>query len=139
MKAEMSLVGLLIVVLWGFWGFLYKYGVAKVGLLQALLVTNIFYSITNIVIIIFLIHRGVNIPRDTSLVVLGLGTLFGTIGSIGFLYALERFPGSVVIPFTALYPAVSSILAVLILQERMESNTVIGIILAVIAGYFLTR
>ncbi len=139
MKTEVSLLGLLVIILWGCWGFFYKYGVAKAGLLKALLVTNIFYSFTNIVIILFLLHRGVAIPKDSSLIILSLGTLFGVLGSIGFLYALERYPGSVVIPLTALYPAVSSILAVVILHERLQSNTVIGIFLAIVAGYFLTR
>ncbi len=139
MKTEVSLIGLVVIILWGFWGFLYKYGVLKAGLLRALLITNLVYTVTNFAIIGYLLRRGVEVPLDSTTLLLGFGTLFGVAGSLLFMYALERFPGSTVIPLTALYPAVSSILAVVFLREKPEPTTVAGIALAVVAGYLLTR
>lgn len=139
MKTEISLIGLAVIILWGCWGFLYKYGVLKAGFLRAILFTNIIYSLTNFVIIAYLLKKGIGLPDSSTALILSLGTISGVLGSLLFMYALEKFPGSTVIPLTALYPALSSVLAVVFLREKLEPATVIGICLAVVAGYLLTR
>ena len=139
MKTEISLIGLVVIILWGCWGFLYKYGVLKAGLMRAILFTNIVYSLTNFVIIGYLLKKGIGLPDSSAALILTLGTISGVLGSLLFMYALERFPGSTVIPLTALYPALSSVLAVVFLREKLEPTTVLGIGLAVVAGYLLTR
>jgi transporter family protein len=118
---------------------LYKYGVTRLGLLSALLATSIFYSVLNVVVIIYLYNRGVSLPMESTTVILLTGTTAGVAASILFLYALTKYPGSVVIPLTALYPAVSVVLAILILKEDVSRVNGIGIVLAVIAGYLLSR
>ncbi len=139
MKLEISVLGSVIIILWGLWGFLYKYGVDKLGLLPALFVTNAVYTITNIAILAYLYHRGVGFPFAQPAAMLTLGTVVGVAASLLFMFALERYPGSIVIPLTALYPAVSAVLAMLILDERIKPTNAAGIALAILAGYLLTR
>jgi len=139
MKPEIVSLGLLMVMLFGLWGFLYKYGINKTNLLSALLATSIFYLSADIVIIAYLLYQGIDIPGGISLGALGIGTIFSVLASVVLLYSLERYPGSIVIPMVSLYPAVSAALAILVLQERLETNTALGIFFAVVAGFFLTR
>lgn len=139
MKPELAILGLVIIILWGLWGFLYKYGVTRLGLLSALLATSIFYTLLNIIVIAYLYSRGVNFPMESTTAVLLSGTAAGATASILFLYALQKYPGSVVIPMTALYPAVSVVLAILILKEDINKINGIGIVLAIVAGYLLSR
>lgn len=139
MKPELMLVGLAIILLWGLWGFLYKYGVVKLGFLSALLATSIFYTILNILIITVLYRRGVTLPVEGTTAILLTGTAAGVAASILFMYALQKYPGSIVIPMTALYPAVTVVLAVLILREDIKVVNAVGIALAIVAGYLLAK
>ena len=139
MKLEISVLGLVIVVLWGLWGFLYKYGVDRLGLFRALFVTNVVYMLTNLAILAYLYYRGISFPPSQPAAMLTLGTVVGVTASLLFMLALERYPGSIVIPLTALYPAVSAVLAVVVLGERIKPVNAAGIALAIVAGYLLTR
>jgi transporter family protein len=139
MKPDITLLGFTIIIMWGLWGFLYKYGIQKLGLMPAIFVTTGVYTLVNIVILAYLHRAGVSFPLQGATPILAMGTLFGVSASLLFMYALQRFPGSTVIPLTALYPAVSSILAIVILKEQIKAVNALGIALAVIAGYFLTR
>ena len=139
MKPELAILGFVIIILWGLWGFLYKYGVTRLGLLSTLLATSIFYTVLNVMIITFLYRRGVALPMESTTAILLTGTAAGVAASILFLYALTKYPGSVVIPLTALYPAVSVLLAILILKEDITKVKAVGIVLAMTAGYLLAK
>ncbi len=139
MKPELMLVGLAIILLWGMWGFLYKYGVVKLGFLSALLATSIFYTVLNVLVITYLYRRGVTLPVEGTTAILLTGTAAGVAASILFMYALQKYPGSIVIPMTALYPAVTVVLAVLILREDIKAVNAVGIVLAIVAGYLLAK
>ncbi len=139
MKPELTILGLAIIILWGMWGFLYKYGVVKLGLLSALLATSVFYTVFNVLVITYLYRRGTILPVESTTLVHIAGTAAGVTASILFLYALQKYPGSVVIPMTALYPAVSVVLAVLILKEEIKVINAAGIALAIVAGYLLAK
>ncbi len=139
MKPELMLVGLAIILLWGMWGFLYKYGVVKLGFLSALLATSIFYTVLNVLVIIYLYRRGVALPVEGTTAILLTGTAAGVAASILFMYALQKYPGSIIIPLTALYPAVTVVLAALILREDIKAVNAAGIVLAIVAGYLLAK
>lgn len=139
MKPDLNVLALVIIIVWGLWGFFYKYGVTKLGLLPAIFATNVVYTIGNIIILVYLYNKGITFPIEGTTALLGLGTILGIIGSLLFMYALENFPGSTIIPLTALYPAFSSVLIIIVLKEQVSAMNAIGIGLAVVAGYFLTR
>lgn len=139
MKAEISMLGLSVIILWGLWGFLYKYGVIKLGLFRAIFVTSVVYLVLNVAIISYLYYHGVGFPIETTSIALSLGTIFGVGAGLLFMYALQKYPGSIVIPLTALYPGVSAVLAILILKEEIKAMNSLGIVLAVVAGYLLIK
>lgn len=138
MKTEIAVLGLAIIIFWGIWGFLYKLGISKLGLGKALLWSSITYGLTNLIIISFLLHRGISFSGSGSWHIVA-GSLFATIGSLLFLFALQKYPVSIVLPLTALYPAVSVVLGILILREELKPANVVGILLAIAAGYLLSR
>lgn len=62
----------------------------------------------------------------------GLGTVF-------FILALEKSKLSVLVPFTALYPAITVVLALLFLGEKLSLKEVVGVALAAFAGILLVK
>ena len=86
-----------------------------------------------IALAVFLASKtSIDFNNNLSLIAL-LAGLFGGLGYIFFIKALEKGEASIVIPLTALYPAVTVILAFLILGEKISIYQVIGVILALIA------
>jgi len=73
---------------------------------------------------------------------MGLAFLAGIIGSfglIGFYLLLTKEEASTIIPLTALYPALTAVLAIIFLHESITSTKLLGIILSLIAIYFLSK
>lgn len=62
-----------------------------------------------------------------------LAGVLGGISYIFFMKALETGKASVVLPLTTLYPAVTVVLAMIILKEGITITQAIGIVLALIA------
>ncbi|MFH1774297.1 MAG: DMT family transporter [Methanobacteriota archaeon] len=138
MKTEVATLGLVIIIFWGIWGFLYKLGISKIGLGRALLWSSMTYGLTNLIIISFLLHRGISLSGSGSWLIVA-GSIFATAGSLLFLFALQKYPVSIVLPLTALYPAVSVVLGILILREELKPLSAVGILLAIVAGYLLSK
>ncbi len=138
MKTEIAFLGLAIIIFWGIWGFFYKLGISKIGLGRALFWSSMTYGLTNLVIIYFLLHRGISFSATGSWFIIA-GSIFATAGSLLFLFALQKYPVSIVLPLTALYPAVSVALGILILREELKLVNAAGILLAIAAGYLLSR
>lgn len=68
------------------------------------------------------------------------GYLFGILwglGTVTFVLALKLKPASVVVPFTALYPIITVMLAILLLKEVISLKIAAGIIFAVVAAFLL--
>lgn len=65
--------------------------------------------------------------------------LTGAFGTIFFYQALTRGPASKVIVLAALYPALTVILAFLILSERLTISQAVGVGLALIAAFLISR
>lgn len=61
------------------------------------------------------------------------------VGTVVFLYALEIGKVSLIVPLTALYPAIAVILAVIFLGETLGPREIAGIALAIIAGMLLAK
>jgi transporter family protein len=61
------------------------------------------------------------------------------IGTVIFIYVLAVGRVSIIVPFTALYPAITVLLAVIFLNESLGPRETLGIILAVVAGMLLAK
>ena len=73
---------------------------------------------------------------------IGLALLAGAIGAfglIGLYMLLTRAEASSAIPMTALYPALTALLAFIFLRETITVAKVTGIILSLIAIYLLSK
>lgn len=138
MRADVALLGIAVIVSWGLWGFLYKLGILRIGLMRVLLWSSITYGISNVLVLLFLINRGVSLS-SSGIGLAVAGSAFATIGSILFLFLLQRYQVGIVVPLTALYPAVSVLLGILVLKEELKPVNALGILLALAAGYLLSR
>src|SRR6266542_5794036 len=67
------------------------------------------------------------------------GGSFQFIGNISSLHALSRGPASVIVPFPAMYPVVTLVLSLLVLQESINSSQVVGLVLSLGALYAFSR
>lgn len=76
-------------------------------------------------------------PSGTGLALLG-GAL-SAFGIVGSYLLLTRGEASRIIPLTALYPALSAVLAILFLHESKDPLKLLGIALSLVSIFLLTR
>ena len=69
---------------------------------------------------------------------LAMGITWGT-GTVLFILALQSSKLSIITPLTAVYPAVTVVLAYLFLGERLEMRELAGITLALASVFLLTK
>ena len=126
-------------VMWGLWGVVIKlasegrhWAVVYVGANTAALAASL---------IVALHYKDQFLSTGLSGVAIAfLAGVFGTLGYLFLIYALGpgRGKGGVVIALTALYPAVTAVLAWLLLGEHLSLRQAIGIAMAVTAVVFLS-
>jgi bacterial/archaeal transporter family protein len=127
---------LLCIFWWGIFGFLSKIGSDKLPPGQV----QIWFTFGTFPLLVpALLRSRVRVGTDK------LGVTYGTltgflagIGNLALFAALENGKASIVGPVTTLYPLVSVILAVIVLQERTNRWQFIGVILAVAAIFILS-
>jgi transporter family protein len=129
-----SLVAL---VCFGLWGFLPKIAVRYVSPRSALV-----YEALGVVTVgcIVLLTVGKGISTDMKGIVPAVLTgIFGAVGFLCFLYAVNVGSVSVVATLTALYPAITMLLAVIFLKEGVTLTQIAGIGLAILSVILLSR
>jgi len=120
---------------WGLWGLLIKLAYKGAEWSEIYLISSL--TSFTIALAVFLISHAKIHFRPSLLLALGAG-LAGGIGYVFFIKALEHGKASIVIPLTALYPVITAILAVILLNEKLNMHQLIGIILAIIAMILLS-
>ncbi len=126
---------LLCLLLWGLWGLFLKLAYEGSTWLEVYFLSAV--ASFTLALTVFLLGSGrVSVSKSTVLALLA-GLCSGG-GYILFMKALETGKVSVVIPLTALYPAVTVILALLFLGEKLSATQTVGIALAVIATILLS-
>ena len=134
-SSEVLFLGLAVMVTWGVWSSAGKIASSRIGM-QALF----WYTLTTVATIIgYLAAAGQLWPLkpDTRGIIFGLlAGLTGAGGALIFYYLLKKYPGSIIIPLTSVYPAFSVLIMVFFLKERLTHLQGVGIILA-IAGVIL--
>jgi transporter family protein len=78
-------------------------------------------------------------PRTTGLKFATGAGVCAYSGSLAFLLAVDRASASLVVPMTAMYPVVTIILGVVVLNERLTTAHKIGVVLSIAAIFFLSR
>lgn len=72
---------------------------------------------------------------------IGWALLSGATGAAGivlFYVTITKYNAAVAVPLTALYPALTAILAVMFLGEKLSAFNILGIVLAVAAVFLLS-
>jgi transporter family protein len=128
---------LLALGLWGVWGFLGKVASQH-------LPSQVVYLLTisgHLVVVGYLLVGGLG---PVSWQPWGIGAALGAgiamaVGLLLFLEALAQGPATVVVPLTALYPAVTVVLSRIFLQEALTLRHLIGLALVLAAVWLLSK
>ena len=119
---------LLCVLGWGLWGFLSKVGSAAASPLQM----QILFTLGMLPVAVGMLFgmRG-KVDRDRIGVSYGLlcGIVTG-LGTLGYFAALRVQDASVVTPITGVFPALTVVLAFIVLRERLNKVQIGGMLLA---------
>ena len=127
---------LICLLLWGLWGLALKLAYSGSTWLEVYFISAM-ASFTLALAVFFLSGGGKAVFNKSALIAVIAGVLGGG-GYIFFMKALETGKASIVIPLTALYPAVTVVLALLLLGEKLSTVQAVGITLAIIAAVLLS-
>lgn len=134
---ELLLLGLMVILLWGIWGFAAKIAISDIGLQAMFWIT----LISDIFIVLYLLLSNQFFPlrlEEKGMIYSVIAGFGGGIAIVLFYILLKKYQASIVIPLTSLYPVVVVLLGILILKEKITYFNGIGVILALIAIYLLS-
>ncbi len=126
----------LTVLLWGVWGLFQKLATNQMPPR-----TVYFFSALGAVAVVRLLLSTSAYPLPMNFEGTFFAVLAGACSSLGgllFLQAISRGEASIIVTFTALYPVVTFILALIVLHETITLKQGIGIVLALLSLVLLT-
>jgi transporter family protein len=128
---------LLCILCWGIWGILSKVGSDRMDPMQM----QVLFTAGMLPPVLFALYRlGFKVEMDRAGAIYGiLNGVFTGLGLLAFYAALARGKASIVGPVTALFPLLTVLLALLILQERLNRIQSIGVFLALAAIFVLAQ
>jgi bacterial/archaeal transporter family protein len=119
---------LLSLLSWGIFGFLGKVGSDRISAAQM----QIFFTIGVVPLAVVCIYRLrfkiATSKRGVSYSVM-MG-IFAALGCLVFFGAMKTGKASIVAPVTSLYPALTVLLALIVLKEKLNKVQILGLILA---------
>ena len=127
---------LLCLLMWGLWGLTLK--VASKG--SSWLEVYFLSAVASFAVAVTVFLGGgaqIRLGSRNALLAL-LAGVFGGGGYVLFMKALKLGKASVVVPLTAMYPALTAVLALLVLGEKISATQAVGIVLAVLAAVLLS-
>jgi len=130
-----QLVAILSLIMWGLWGFILKFVTKNIEWYQIYAIGSLVTILAASIIALIYRNQLLINQRDTYIIL--AASAAGALGYIFFIMALKDGEASVVVPLTALYPAVTVVLSYTILHENITTLQLIGIILAIIAAVLL--
>jgi len=121
---------------WGVWGFVAKLTTMRgVHPLALSAISSLTAGLTAWASFYFI---GAPWEKNSGSILFALLTgICGSAGAIAFFLALRYGRASLVVPFSALYPAVTILLSLLFLGERPSLTQALGMLLALIASLLL--
>ncbi len=124
---------------WGVWGILNKLALARVGW-PVLVVANAALYVVGAAAILIWSDAPRGVPASSW--ALALAAAVAGTGAMLLFYAAFRgghAAAAAVVPLTALYPAVTAVLAIWLLRERLAPAQYVGVVLAVVAAVLIAR
>lgn len=118
-------------VFWGLWGFFPKLTTRYISPLSAMVYESIIGLPVGLIILATLNFKPEVHPR--GILYASVTGVLGILGALGYLTAVRRGEVTLVSSFTALSPALTILLAMLLLGERLVLRQYLGIGLAFVA------
>ncbi|MCE4614614.1 MAG: DMT family transporter [Desulfurococcales archaeon] len=128
MDSRTLFYGIMAILAWGLWGVLIKYATMR-GMTGV--AVYIVASLAPFLVIpwIYLAYKPKILIGISLLVILTAG-VFGTLGYLFVIKALEKASAGTIIAMTSIYPAVTFILSYIFLGEQADPKKIAGILLA---------
>lgn len=141
MDQKTLILWLFTLLCWGISPVLEKIGLKKVDPLIALFVRTFFALIgISFFILFFASYQQFKDLSFKSLFILGLsGITAGFLGMYFYFSLLKMHPASQIVPLTATYPLVASLLAIFLLKEPLTLSKLLGTFLIVLGIYLLFK
>ncbi len=133
---EWIVPAILTLVLWGLWGYILKIAGMRLDWREVYFISSL--ASFTLALMFYLYSKGFSLSLNIYALYAALAGIMGGLGYLTFMVAVSRGKASIIIPLTALYPAITAILAVLFLGEKLKPTQLIGIILALIAGILVS-
>lgn len=124
-------------VCWGTWPVLNKLALRTLEWPHLLVASWLVMTVTVLVLLANRVDPRALLSRDGALAIAAAMT--SLVAVVSFYFALRSGPAATVTPLSALYPAVTVILAVAVLRESPSALQWAGMGLAIVAGFLLTR
>lgn len=128
---------LLSLLFWGLWGFFSKVAANHLSGWAIFLYEVPVYGL--IAVLVWWLWQPEMAGHRVGAWMAALAGLCGGLGLICFLQALTGRQASVIVPLTSLYPVITALLSVLILREQPSMSQWLGILLALLAVWLLSR
>jgi bacterial/archaeal transporter family protein len=127
------------ILLWGFWGFLGKLALEKNMAPTSVFLAEVGTSAVCVVLVLLLLWRKHDVASlTTSWNVFGVASGTGlALGLFCNYFALETSQASILVPLTAIYPAVSVVLSYALLRERPQVSQWVGLLLVLVGAILL--
>ncbi len=137
MKIHPQIFIVLNILGFGLWGFIGKLGMVIVGKYRYLLLS--YLTVTLMMSVLFYAsNERVSVPSTEYLYPV-IGGICTGMAVASYFNALEKVPLSVVSSLSSLYPVITVILSVFFLNEKLTGMQGLGIILALVSGFLLSR
>ncbi len=133
------MIALLSFISWGLGSFIAKLATNRIG--ERAVFWDLIGYFPAVIIYSLLVYKTKTIFSGDKLGII-LAIISGAVGSFGLIYfyvLITKKEASVVVPLLALYPAPTTILAIIFLKESVTITKVIGIIMAMTAVFLLSR
>lgn len=127
------IVALLTLISWGIGSFIAKLATNRIGT-KTVFWDMLGYFPTVIIYCLLVFKTKSLFSGDRLGVIFGvLSGIIGSFGLIGFYILLSKKEASAAVPMTAIYPALTAILAFIFLKEQLTLAKGVGIVLSTIA------
>ncbi len=119
------------IIFWGLFGFIPKITTRYISPTSAI-IYGAFAGIP-VALIILAIMRFQLDTEPRGVILAGITGVLGLLGALGYLVAVSRGPVSLISPITALYPALTILLAMVFLGETLVLRQWVGVGMALAA------
>ena len=123
------------IISWGLFGFVPKITTRYISPTSAIVYGSL--AGVPVALIIMAVMRFHIETEPRGVILAGITGVFGIFGALGFVVAVTRGPVSLISAFTALYPALTILLAMVFLGETLVARQWVGVGMALAAGLLI--